>query len=193
MGRSVRTEVRAQSCTRPPGVVRYGPCQRPISHRCSDEIPDLSPAELDSLSAGSRTLRAVTAYGFFERVTVVFEILGVIVLVLGLLASFIVAVAVWRRYHDAQRTTTTFRNTFGSSLLLSLEILIAADLTRTLTIEPTLANVLVLGTIVLIRTVLSISLDVEMDGVAPWRRRVLESGGEKLTRTVRNATTDTAP
>ncbi len=134
----------------------------------------------------------VTAHEFFERVTIVFEVLGVIVLVLGLLSAFVVAVIVWRRDHDTHRTITTFRNTFGSSLLLSLEILIAADLTRTLTIEPTLANVLVLGTIVLIRTVLSISLDVEMDGVAPWRRRALESGGEKLTRTVRNATTDTA-
>jgi uncharacterized membrane protein len=134
----------------------------------------------------------VTAQDFFERVTVIFEVIGVVVLLLGLVTAVAVAALVWHRHHDAQVTTTTFRNTFGSSLLLSLEILIAADLTRTLTVEPTLVNVLVLGTIVLIRTVLSISLDIEMDGVAPWRRRALESGGEKLTRTVRRATTDPA-
>ena len=68
-----------------------------------------------------------------------------------------------------------FRNTFGRALLLSLEILIAADLTRTLTVEPTMENVLVLGVIVIIRSVLSISLDIEMEGVVPWRRRALEA------------------
>ena len=49
----------------------------------------------------------------------------------------------------------------------------------------TLDNVLVLGVIVLIRTVLSISLDIEIDGVAPWRRRALESGATKTARAVR--------
>jgi uncharacterized membrane protein len=72
-------------------------------------------------------------------------------------------------------TVIVFRNTFGRALLLSLEILIAADLTRTLTVAPTMENVLVLGVIVIIRTVLSISLDIEMDGVVPWRRKALEA------------------
>ena len=72
-------------------------------------------------------------------------------------------------------TVIVFRNTFGRALLLSLEILIAADLTRTLTVEPTMENVLVLGVIVIIRSVLSISLDIEMEGVVPWRRRALEA------------------
>src|SRR6266851_1372549 len=59
---------------------------------------------------------------------------------------------------------------FGGTLLLGLEVLVAADLVRTVAVAPTLDNVLVLGLIVLIRTVLSFSLEAEIEGVAPWRR-----------------------
>jgi uncharacterized membrane protein len=58
----------------------------------------------------------------------------------------------------------------GRGILVALEVLVAADLIRTVAVEPTLQNVGVLGIIVLIRTVLSFSLDVEIDGVLPWRR-----------------------
>jgi uncharacterized membrane protein len=51
-----------------------------------------------------------------------------------------------------------------------VEILVAADLIRTVAVDPTLESVSVLGLIVVIRTVLSFSLEVEIDGVAPWRR-----------------------
>ena len=62
------------------------------------------------------------------------------------------------------------RRYFGTSILLGLEVLVAADLIRTVAVEPTMSNVLVLGLIVLIRTFLSFSLEIEMDGVVPWRR-----------------------
>ena len=62
------------------------------------------------------------------------------------------------------------RNYFGWSVLLALEILVAADLIRTIAVQPTLENVGVLGIIILIRTVLSFSLDIEIEGVLPWRR-----------------------
>jgi len=51
-----------------------------------------------------------------------------------------------------------------------LEILVAADLIRTVAVAPTLANVGVLGLIVFIRTFLSFSLQIEIDGMPPWRR-----------------------
>jgi uncharacterized membrane protein len=54
--------------------------------------------------------------------------------------------------------------------LIALEVLVAADLIRTVAVQPTLENVGVLGIIVVIRTLLSFSLDVEIDGVLPWRR-----------------------
>jgi hypothetical protein len=55
-------------------------------------------------------------------------------------------------------------------LLLGLEILVAADLITTVAVAPTVRNVAVLGLIVLIRTFLSVSLQVEIDGRPPWRR-----------------------
>jgi uncharacterized membrane protein len=59
---------------------------------------------------------------------------------------------------------------FGRSILLALEFLVAADIIRTVAVEPSLENVAVLGLIVLIRTLLSFSLEVEIDGTWPWRR-----------------------
>ena len=59
----------------------------------------------------------------------------------------------------------------GRSILLGLEVLIAADLVRTVTIDPTLESAIFLGVIVLVRTFLSFSLEIELDGVVPWRKR----------------------
>ena len=55
-------------------------------------------------------------------------------------------------------------------LLLGLEILVAADLIKTVAVATTIENVGVLGLIVLIRTFLSFSLEVEIEGTLPWRR-----------------------
>jgi hypothetical protein len=64
------------------------------------------------------------------------------------------------------------RTVFGRSILLGLEFLVAADIIRTVAAQPSLQNVAVLGLIVLIRTFLSFSLEVEIDGRWPWRRAV---------------------
>jgi uncharacterized membrane protein len=53
---------------------------------------------------------------------------------------------------------------------MSLEILVAADLIRTVAVQPTIENIGVLALIVAVRTLLSFALDVEIDGVLPWRR-----------------------
>ncbi len=63
------------------------------------------------------------------------------------------------------------RSLLGRSILLGLEVLVAADLIRTVAVDPSLENVGVLGLIVLIRTFLSFSLDVEIDGKLPWKPR----------------------
>jgi hypothetical protein len=57
----------------------------------------------------------------------------------------------------------------GRSLLLGLEFLVAGDIIKTVAIEPTRESVVVLAVIVLVRTVLSLSIDVEIDGRWPWR------------------------
>jgi uncharacterized membrane protein len=68
------------------------------------------------------------------------------------------------------------RTVFGRSILLGLEFLVAADIIRTVAVEPSLENVAVLGLIVLIRTLLSFSLEVEIDGTWPWRRAAARAG-----------------
>jgi uncharacterized membrane protein len=112
-----------------------------------------------------------------------FEAFGVAVLILGLGWSVIVAARTWRAA-GGRRGYQAWRETFGAVLLLGLEILVAADLIRTVAISPTLQSVTVLGLIVLIRTFLSFSLQIEIDGVPPWRR-ALTSGATALAQSAR--------
>ena len=74
-------------------------------------------------------------------------------------------------------------------MLFALEILVAADLIRTVAVAPTLANVAVLGLIVLIRTFLSFSLEIEIEGVPPWRR-LATSGAAIAARAAAQAAVD---
>jgi uncharacterized membrane protein len=98
-----------------------------------------------------------------------FEIAGVAVLVLGGLAAFVNAgwsvrrVGVREAYEKARRG-------MGRVILLGLELLIIADIVLTITVDPTLESALGLGLIVLVRTFLSFSLEVELEGSLPWRR-----------------------
>ena len=117
------------------------------------------------------------------HVAQVFEGLGALILLTGLLWSVVLAVLAWRRSGGPARAYTVLRQAFGGTLLLGLEVLVAADLIRTVAVAPTLNNVLVLGLIVLIRTFLSFSLEIEINGVVPWRRALASGAG-----TVRQAT-----
>ena len=106
-----------------------------------------------------------------------FEALGAVILVIGFVWSFALAVVAWRRSGLPASVYLALRAAFGGTLLLGLEVLVAADLLRTVAVAPTLDNVLVLGLIVLIRTVLSFSLETEIEGVAPWRRAQMSGVG----------------
>lgn len=70
-----------------------------------------------------------------------------------------------------------YKHQLAKALLLGLELLVAADIVRTVALEPTLNNVAILGLLVVIRTFLSWSMAVEIDGRWPWRRR-LRNGHE---------------
>jgi uncharacterized membrane protein len=63
-----------------------------------------------------------------------------------------------------------FKTHLGKMLILSLEFLVAADIIKTVALEQTLNNVAILGLLVLIRTFLSWSLDVEIEGRWPWNK-----------------------
>jgi uncharacterized membrane protein len=104
-----------------------------------------------------------------------FEFAGIVAIVIGSLMALGragVAFAGWGGAAAATRDAIVpaFRRTLGRSILTGLELLVAADIIRTVAIEPTLQSVLVLGLIVVIRTFLSMSLQVEIEGRWPWQR-----------------------
>jgi uncharacterized membrane protein len=105
-----------------------------------------------------------------DRVAQLFEAIGALVLLVGLFVSVVLAARSLRRSGDGRLAYRVLRESFGGVILLGLEILVAADLIRTVAVAPTLENVATLGLIVLIRTFLSFSLEVEIEGVVPWRR-----------------------
>jgi uncharacterized membrane protein len=74
------------------------------------------------------------------------------------------------RAHETANYYSLYRQDVGRAILLGLEFLIAGDIIRTVVVAPTLQNVIVLGIIVLIRTFLSLSLQLEIEGKLPWRR-----------------------
>ena len=75
-----------------------------------------------------------------------------------------------RRAHETGNYYSLYRQDVGRAILLGLEFLIAGDIIRTVVVAPTLQNVVVLGIIVLIRTFLSLSLQLEIEGKLPWQR-----------------------
>jgi uncharacterized membrane protein len=97
--------------------------------------------------------------------------------VAGAIWSVVLAGMTARRSRSSATAYLVARQAFGGTLLLGLEVLVAADLVRTVAISPTLDNVLVLGLIVVIRTFLSFSLETEIEGVAPWRRALTSGAG----------------
>jgi uncharacterized membrane protein len=93
---------------------------------------------------------------------------GVVIIVVGIaLASVSALQRLSRRDSD---TYETYRRRLGRSILLGLEFLVAADIIRTVAVTPTFASVGVLGLIVLIRTFLSFSLELEITGRWPWQK-----------------------
>lgn len=102
-----------------------------------------------------------------EAVGLAIDSAGVLVIVIGIGASA-VRLAVNRVPGDRYRR---LRQDIGLSILLGLELLIAGDIIRTVAVTPTLDGVLVLGLIVLIRTFLSMALQVELEGRWPWQAR----------------------
>ena len=98
------------------------------------------------------------------------EVLGIVTLVLGLAAALVQAARLLAGGQGWEQAYRGIRTVFGRSILLGLEFLVAADIIRTVAVEPSLQNVATLGLIVLIRTFLSFSLEVEIDGSLPWRR-----------------------
>ncbi|MGE3289473.1 MAG: DUF1622 domain-containing protein [Pseudonocardia sp.] len=117
-----------------------------------------------------------------EHVAVGVELVGVLVLVAGLVWSGVRAVLALVHEVAGRTVFKDLRESIGGTLLLGLEILVAADLIKTVAVDPTLDNLWVLALIVAIRTFLSFSLQIEIEGVLPWRRgRRAPAAGEPAT------------
>ncbi len=98
---------------------------------------------------------------------------GVIAIVIGgIIAGGRATVAAARHSANVYRG---FRQQFGRSILLGLELLVAADIIRTVAVTPTLRGVAVLAGIVLIRTFLSFSLELEITGRWPWQKPLAQN------------------
>jgi uncharacterized membrane protein len=104
-----------------------------------------------------------------DKIGMTIDAAGVVVIVVGAAVAFAAtAVRLSRRERDVYRR---FRQQLGQAILLGLELLVAADIVRTVAASPTLTSVAILAAIVLIRTFLSFSLEVETTGRWPWQGR----------------------
>lgn len=148
------------------------------------ELPQPVPPPPGSLRRGVAAacdppwVRELSFDDLMELVVHGFEIGGVLILVVGSLAAFVTAAVSFRRVGGLRAYEGARRNV-GRAILLGLEFLIIADIVLTITVDPTLESALALGLIVLVRTFLSFSLEVELEGSLPWRRAV--AGNERET------------
>ncbi len=113
-----------------------------------------------------------------SEVVKVVEAFGAGIMVLGGLAALLVFASRALRPERARESYSELRQNLGRCILVGLEVLIIADIVRTIIVDPTLESVGVLGIIVAIRIALSFSLEVEIDGFWPWRRWQLTRSGE---------------
>jgi len=110
-----------------------------------------------------------------EPVTRAIEVVGVLVILGGAAAATIRFVASWVSA-GLEVSYREYRQHLGRAILLGLEFLVAADIINTVAVDPTFRSVGVLAGIVIIRTFLSVSLEVEIEGRWPWARSRPEHG-----------------
>lgn len=111
-----------------------------------------------------------------------FEAIAAFTLLVGLVWATVISLRAYARSRSGSQAYNLMRQSFGGAILLGLEILVAGDLIRTVAVAPTIDNVVVLGIIVLIRTFLSFSLEIEIDGTVPWKRALAPNGVNVLKR-----------
>jgi uncharacterized membrane protein len=111
-----------------------------------------------------------------ELIGLAFELAGVGVLAAGSALAFVRSLVSLISIRDGSLAYRHLRLYLGRALMIGLELLIAADIIHSIAVDPTFATVGVLGLIVLVRTCLSWSIDVEINGEWPWQRARLHKG-----------------
>ncbi|MFD1095460.1 DUF1622 domain-containing protein [Salegentibacter chungangensis] len=111
---------------------------------------------------------------YINYIAQLIEAAGVITIVTGTVLAF------WKFLFsgpkDSSRSYRKLRQDLGKGILLGLEILVAGDIIATVVTEPTMDRVLALGVIVLIRTFLSFSIELEIEGKFPWQQHKSSEG-----------------
>jgi uncharacterized membrane protein len=117
-----------------------------------------------------------TLHALWLGIATALETAGVTVIVVGAFGTTVLFL--WRSFQQGgfNAAFTQFRRSFGKAILLGLEFLVAADIVGTVAIGPTLQDLSVLGLLVLIRTFLSFSLEMEITGRWPWQSGKPEPG-----------------
>jgi uncharacterized membrane protein len=105
-----------------------------------------------------------------EAIGTGFELVGIALLTIGAILALILYGRALLRGQGSSAAYRGLRKNLGNAILLGLEFLVASDIIHTVAVDTTLLNVVTLGLIVLIRTFLSWSLDVEIEGEWPWQR-----------------------
>ena len=95
------------------------------------------------------------------------DAVGVLILLVG--AFYATICFLFRKQASDDTPYRTYRRNMGKAILLGLEFLVAADIIRTVVVAPTIENVIALGLVVIVRTFLSFSLEVELEGRWPWQ------------------------
>ena len=113
-----------------------------------------------------------------ETLGEIVDALGVVAIVVGVV--FALLDAGLRGLRRQRPIYTRFRRVLGRAILLGLELLVAADIIRTVAVAPTLQSVTVLAIIVLIRTFLSWALELEITGRWPWQKQAIEAADETV-------------
>lgn len=115
------------------------------------------------------------AHAYIEALAQLIELLGVVIIVLSVAAATVWFVWQAVRSRDLAAAYQGYRANLGRGILLGLELLVGADIIGTITSPLTFESVGLLATIVAIRTFLSFSLETEIEGCWPWRRREVEA------------------
>ena len=118
-----------------------------------------------------------TTSGWIHLVGICIEVFGVFIIVAGIVGSTLLCVH-WRQQ---SRPYDEYKIRIGRSLLLGLEVLVAADIVKTIAIELTFTSLGLLAGLVVVRTFLSWTLVLEIEGRWPWQREALAEGA--LSRT----------
>jgi uncharacterized membrane protein len=121
--------------------------------------------------------RAVSTKSVIDTVGQLADAAGVLVIGVGFAVATVVFAYRYGLRREIGDTYRSYRQSIGRAILLGLEFLVGGDIIRTVAATPTFASVGVLGLIVVIRTFLSFSLQVELEGRWPWQKKPAEDTG----------------